>query len=306
MDKLVPIRSVVGAQDDHDATQCYTGRHPRIGVPVRRLAAIGIGRLETARSARAQRAPLREPVLHDHARPVQRAGSGIRGRVARFASVRWGPAARIWCCKGSRHDQLGHRQALLASLDRFRREADGSGKMHGMDSFTEQAMGILTSSRLADALDLSKEDPASCRTLWHRRREDSHRRKRRPARAAKFSGRAAAGRSRGPRGHAQLQQMGLARPSVRLDLRSLQGRPHGIRQGLFGALIEDLHERGLDKDVTVGRVGRVRPHADDQQERRPRSLAARRLRTVGRRRHEDRASDRRDRSAGRRSGRPAR
>jgi len=33
MDKLVPIRSVVGAQDDHDATQCFTGRHPRIGVP---------------------------------------------------------------------------------------------------------------------------------------------------------------------------------------------------------------------------------------------------------------------------------
>ena len=31
--------------------------------------------------------------------------------------------------------------------------------MHGMDAFTEQAMGILTSSRLAEALDLSKEDP---------------------------------------------------------------------------------------------------------------------------------------------------
>ena len=29
MDKLVPIRSVVGAQADHDATQCYTGRPPR-------------------------------------------------------------------------------------------------------------------------------------------------------------------------------------------------------------------------------------------------------------------------------------
>src|SRR5262245_31636799 len=28
MDKLVPIRSVVGAQADHDATQCFTGRPP--------------------------------------------------------------------------------------------------------------------------------------------------------------------------------------------------------------------------------------------------------------------------------------
>jgi microsomal dipeptidase-like Zn-dependent dipeptidase len=33
--------------------------------------------------------------------------------------------------------------------------------MHGMDAFTEQAMGLLTSSRLAEALDLSKEDPAT-------------------------------------------------------------------------------------------------------------------------------------------------
>jgi hypothetical protein len=31
--------------------------------------------------------------------------------------------------------------------------------MSGLDAFTEQALGILTSSKLADAMDLSKEDP---------------------------------------------------------------------------------------------------------------------------------------------------
>ena len=31
--------------------------------------------------------------------------------------------------------------------------------MQGMDHFTEQAFGLLTSSRLAEALDLSQEDP---------------------------------------------------------------------------------------------------------------------------------------------------
>ena len=30
------------------------------------------------------------------------------------------------------------------------------------------------------------------------------------------------------------------------------------------ALVEDLHERGLDKDCTVVVMGRVRPHAEDQ------------------------------------------
>ena len=40
-----------------------------------------------------------------------------------------------------------------------KREIDASGTMKGIDHFTEQAFGLLTSSRLADALDLSKEDP---------------------------------------------------------------------------------------------------------------------------------------------------
>ena len=35
-----------------------------------------------------------------------------------------------------------------------------SGMMESMDVYSEQAMGILTTSELADALDLSKEDPA--------------------------------------------------------------------------------------------------------------------------------------------------
>ena len=34
------------------------------------------------------------------------------------------------------------------------------GSMGGIDTFTEKALGILTSSALADALDLSQEDPA--------------------------------------------------------------------------------------------------------------------------------------------------
>jgi hypothetical protein len=56
-------------------------------------------------------------------------------------------------------ERLADRGQLLRSLDGFKREADLSGSMGGMDSFHEQAVGILTSTKLADALDLSKEDP---------------------------------------------------------------------------------------------------------------------------------------------------
>jgi uncharacterized protein (DUF1501 family) len=55
-------------------------------------------------------------------------------------------------------DRLRDRQRVLTSLDRFRREADIGRKMEGIDAFNEQALGILTSSKLAEALDVERED----------------------------------------------------------------------------------------------------------------------------------------------------
>ena len=57
-------------------------------------------------------------------------------------------------------DRLGDRKALLASFDRFRREADASGMMAGLDNFNQQAFGVLTSSRLMEALDIEQRRPA--------------------------------------------------------------------------------------------------------------------------------------------------
>jgi uncharacterized protein (DUF1501 family) len=56
-------------------------------------------------------------------------------------------------------DRLQDRNSLLASLDSFKRSIDNSGVMDGIDAFTEQALGILTSSKLAAAMDLNNEDP---------------------------------------------------------------------------------------------------------------------------------------------------
>ncbi len=56
-------------------------------------------------------------------------------------------------------DRLQDRDSLRISLDRFHREADAAGSMQGLDAFAQKAMGILTSSKLADALDLTLEDP---------------------------------------------------------------------------------------------------------------------------------------------------
>ncbi len=54
--------------------------------------------------------------------------------------------------------RLGDRRRLLSSFDRFRRQVEVDGLSDGIDEFHKQAFEVLTSSRLAEALDLSRED----------------------------------------------------------------------------------------------------------------------------------------------------
>jgi len=56
-------------------------------------------------------------------------------------------------------DQLADRRRLLASFDQLHRDRDANGSVTGVDTATELAFDVLTSSRLVEALDLSKEDP---------------------------------------------------------------------------------------------------------------------------------------------------
>lgn len=56
--------------------------------------------------------------------------------------------------------RLGDRQALLSSFDDFRRRVDRLESSDGIDEFHRQAFEVLTSPRLAEALDLEREDSA--------------------------------------------------------------------------------------------------------------------------------------------------
>ena len=71
----------------------------------------------------------------------------------------------------------------------------------------------------------------------------------------------------------------------------------GIDQA-FAALIPDLDDRGLLDTTLVVLPHRVRPHAEDQPRRRPRSLGRGRLAVLHRRRHQDGPGHRRDRPHG--------
>lgn len=55
-------------------------------------------------------------------------------------------------------DRATDRRSLLASVDRFRRDADATGLMDGLDAFERQAFDLVL-GRAPEAFDLRKEDP---------------------------------------------------------------------------------------------------------------------------------------------------
>src|SRR6185295_1906343 len=67
--------------------------------------------------------------------------------------------------KGASVESLGDRKRLLTSFDTLRRDLDATGSMWALATITEKALGVLTSSKLLEALDLSRE-PAKVRERY--------------------------------------------------------------------------------------------------------------------------------------------
>lgn len=70
---------------------------------------------------------------------------------------------------GVDNGRLLDRRSLVSQFDRFRRDLDLSGSLDGIDRFRDAAFTMLTSPKVADALDLSKED-VSVRDRYGRHR----------------------------------------------------------------------------------------------------------------------------------------
>ncbi|MBS0207717.1 MAG: DUF1501 domain-containing protein [Planctomycetes bacterium] len=254
MDKLVPIRSMHGSPSgDHDSFICYTGRSklrqppggwPAIGSVVSRL----LGPTDPSVPPFAGLAP--------KAGHPPYGSPGLPGFLgpAHAAFRPFGETMDDLVLQGITVDRLRERKTLLAKLDRYRRVADRTGTMSAFDEYAQQAFGLLTSSRVVDALDLSKESPQI--------------RERYGKGDSKNFGDGA------PR---NLEHFLMARRLVEAGVRVVtlnfgrwdfhSNNFNGMRdthlpqfdQGL-SALIEDLHARGMARDVAVvawGEFGRT-------------------------------------------------
>ena len=258
MDKLAVIRSIVDAQAGHDAHQCFTGRKPGRDAPAGGWPQFGS--IVAKQQGQAVRgvppfASLCYTCTHG---PYNEPGPGFLGigqsPLSPLASNR-----EDMLLQGITPERLNDRRALLASVDKIRREMDQTGKMAGMDAFVGQAIDLLTSSKVVDALDLSKEDP---RTVARYGTGDTK---------THMDGN---GAPRVP------QSLLLARRLVEAGCRvvtvnySKWDWHGGSYNTIFNreredfppfdqavsALVDDLHERGLADDVTVlawGEFGRT-------------------------------------------------
>ncbi|MEZ6130016.1 MAG: DUF1501 domain-containing protein [Planctomycetaceae bacterium] len=157
-DKLTIIRSLVGNQADHDAVQVFNGRHPKQPKPSGGWPQFG-SMVSKTNGASSPTAPPYVSLCYQCTHgPYNEPGPGFLG--ASHSPFRpMGPTRQDMVLNGVSLDRLADRRALLRSVDLLKRDVDATMTMTGMDTFTEQAMGLLTSSRLAEALDLSKEDP---------------------------------------------------------------------------------------------------------------------------------------------------
>jgi hypothetical protein len=157
-DRFTLIRSIADSQADHDAYQCYTGRRPGKSAPGGGWPQFGsaVSRLlgPVDRSVPAF-GSLCYTCTHP---PYNEPGPGFLG-IGQLPFQSRGPTRDDMVLRGITSDRLGDRRALLASVDRIRRDIDQANRLNGIDAITAQALDILTSSRLADALDLSREDP---------------------------------------------------------------------------------------------------------------------------------------------------
>jgi hypothetical protein len=157
MDKCVVIRSVVGASDRHAAEQCLTGWPHTSLAPLGGRPSIGAVLSRVQGPADPSVPPfvgLAAPTQH---RPWSDSGqTGFLGPShAPFRPD--GPGMANLQLNGMTTAQFADRQRLLTSFDSLRRDIDATGIIEGMDAAQQRALGVLTSSRLLEALDVSRE-----------------------------------------------------------------------------------------------------------------------------------------------------
>jgi hypothetical protein len=260
MDKFVVVRTLADSDGRHDCYQCMTGhkfgeRQPPGGWPA---AGAWVSRF----------AGQVNPAVPAHLALMYPTGNRTWGEpgTAGFLDIAHNPFNIVgrkpretpdsMVLHGVSLERLQDRDQLRRAFDKFRRDADVAQRMVSVDTYGSQALDILTDSKLCDALDLSQEDPRIVERYG--KSDETFQRDGAPKMVENFCI------------ARRLVEAGARYVSLnysRWDWHGGDGMNYPrsreefplLDQGL-SALISDLHERGLDKDVSVvvwGEFGRT-------------------------------------------------
>lgn len=255
MDKFTVIRSVVGAAGSHYSWQCQTGRRTHANQPPGGWPSMGSVLSRLHGEAQVGVPPFVGLAPDTSHKPWGDPGvPGFLGPAhGPFLPNKAGGVKEDMTLNGINLNRLDSRRSLLSQFDQLRRDVDTKRQMEGLDAFNQQALAMLTSARFAEALNLEKEDP-KLRDRYGR----------------------GTNKKQADGSHKLLDDFLLARRLVEAGARCVtvafsrwdwhggnfkRGREDMpmLDQGLT-ALVEDLHQRGLDRDVSVvvwGEFGRT-------------------------------------------------
>jgi hypothetical protein len=151
-DKLAVIRSIVSV-DEHSDSLVMTGysegtnrvqHHPSFGSVLSRVRGESSSDIPPFVSLRGLSIGSEPGFLGVSHRAFTPSGPGLEN---------------LRLANGITNEQSGVRRSLLETFDTARRDIDASGAMRGMDSFTARAFDMVASGAVRRALDLEREDP---------------------------------------------------------------------------------------------------------------------------------------------------
>jgi hypothetical protein len=240
-DKLAVIRNMKFLQQGHTPPELFTGfldgKRPSIGSVVSKL-----------RSDAGVRGAMPLYVYLGDANYV--GGPAFLGK-AHEAYIPGPRAANLGLSGGMTLDRLADRKGLLRSFDGLRRDLDDArGSLAGIDAFNAQALEMITSNKARDAFDVSRE-PVAVRDRYDKGTEFLQARRLVEAGVPVVT-LTPRNHNPGPMCNGEWDHHDHIFRCLRAVVPQLDRSVH--------ALVTDLHDRGLEKDVVVvvwGEMGRT-------------------------------------------------
>jgi hypothetical protein len=257
MDRLALLRGIRSVENDHFLSEVYTGL-PRTAGHRPAFGSV-VSRLSEERSALPAYVSLDRPTSgqFEFEKPYYAGAGHAPFRPFGDALEDLNPVKSL--------ERLQDRKQLLAAFDTMRRDLDQGDTLRGLDSFQARALELITSPKVRDAFDLSREPD---------RLVDGYGTGKYPHQTVKTIFYPSEGKrfllAR------RLVESGVRAVTLRLNEWDHHGGPQADIFGALryllplldrslSALMDDLRDRGLDKDVLVvvlgefGRTPKIEP-----------------------------------------------